>query len=172
MHTANRKMLERDARVFIREQHNKYFEILHSFFRRMNVKPPTEPDYTIVDCIFRHCGQYDPNKHTLQYSIPYCVHAGDEYHITVAHEMSHAFQRYMRTGDCNTPHGETFLWMLAECGIDVSDRKKTIFHPYNVVAVDRLAEELKRERGGSDHITMQPVRRKSLKELIAERNHK
>lgn len=172
MNTANRKLTEQAARQFINEQHAKYFDILQSFVRRMNVKPPNMPTYTIVDCVFRHCGQYDPRKHDLQYSIPYCVYLGEEYSETIAHEMAHAFQRSMKTGDCNTPHGTTFLWLLAECGVDVSDKRKAIYHDYPVRIVDRLAEELKQERGGSDHITLRPVRRKSLKDLMEERNRK
>lgn len=163
-----RRMTEQQARQFIKEQHNYYYGRLDEFLRKLELKRPELPTYQSVDCVFRHCGQYNPRKHEVQYSIPYCVYLGEEYAETIAHEMSHAFQRSVKRDD--PAHGTTFLWLLAECGIDVSDKRKAIYHTYPVLTIDRLAEQLKEERGGSDHITMQPVRRKTLKELVAERN--
>lgn len=177
MNTANRKPIPRKMPIalaykYIKEQHQLYYDRLKDFCRIAGIRAPGFPFYTVVDCVFRHCGQYDPRKHTLQYSLPYCVYVGEEYHEVVAHEMAHAFQRATRFGDCNNSHGSTFVWMLSEARQQQlnPNMPNVIAHDYPVAVVDRLAEELKAERGGSDHITMQPVRFKTLKQLIEERN--
>lgn len=171
-----RKMPVALALKYIKEQHQLYYDRLQAFCLKLALgqkhKVPPMPEYTVVDCVFERCGQYDTRKHTLQYSLPYCVYVGEEYHEVVAHEMAHAFQRSTRFGDFNTAHGSTFLWMLCEARLQklTPEMPNVITHDYPVRIVDRLAEELKAERGGSDHITLNPVRRKSLRDLMEERN--
>lgn len=160
---------EIQSREFIKRNHEEYYKLLATFCKRMGlVNIPDLPNIEIVDVVFRHCGQFNPTFNRCQYSLPYCAYEGDNYHQTIAHEMVHAFQRSVKPND-TAAHGHTFLWLLSECGIE--DVKNQIYHsiPYHVV--EKVAEELKRLRGGyTEYVSMQSRQRKTLKDLIRERN--
>lgn len=158
------KLSEHDARKFIAEQHAKYYEVLHDFTRDVvgKIAPPI-PQFVVVDSVFRHCGMYDPATHTVQYSLAYCVYAGLQYDLIVAHEVVHAMQDKIFPG--KPPHGSDFLWLLRDV-CRFPDAGTT--HSYPISTVEKVAEELISARGGQRNDLT--YRAGSLRAMISQLN--
>lgn len=156
---------EQAARGFIREQHEIYYERLATFLRGFDVEVPEMPQLVITDAVYTHCGQYTPATHTCQYSLPYCVFAGQAYYATVAHEVTHSFQRCINRNAAT--HGREFLWLIAECGLP--NPRQQIYHDFPVASVIAIAEELTAMRGGTSDDISFTTRRRSLRDMLAER---
>jgi len=158
------KYTEAEARQYIAVQHAKYWDTLQRFCREYTAyKPPAIPSYRIVDSVFPHCGQYNPNTNTCQYSLAYCVYEGENYRETVAHELCHAMHH--RIYKSKPAHGSDFLWLLRDI-CKFPDAQATHTLPINVV--EQIGNELVEMRGGlANDVSLLD---KPLSQRIAELN--
>lgn len=158
------KFSEADARRYIAVQHATYWDLLSRFCREYtHYAPPIVPSYQIVDSVFRHCGQFDPNANVCQYSIAYCVYEGEAYNETVAHELCHAM--HCKVYKSKPAHGKDFLFLIRDiCKFP----KAQTTHNIPIGPVEQIANELIAARGGLRNDSAQRV--KSLRERVADLN--
>lgn len=131
-----RELSEREK--WICSRFARWVEVCERFVSGLDVTMPrTLPTIALETRASKVAGRYFPMKNCCAYNIPYALLVGDDYDITIAHEVAHAYQDVIAAGK-TAHHGEMFFFVLnVVMGVDAGK-----FHNYSSKTAKKIAKLL------------------------------